>query len=406
MLTNTFRLRPKGPKSMRDGTQRTRDQRMLGHMNRALSRNPDASLNRIKGTGNRIDTHNRQPPKGPTPKGPKVLTNRNPASQARQANAINSMQMGSMANAGSMNSIGNMQASNPLMALTPQQQMQMFAMYEEQARMFNQMQQMMPNPMGFGPNAPNGMANQSPPAKSLFERTERKTRRDFGHQNGNQSYQNRGTFSKDADEFDPTSSMEVEQDQRPDPTKTMCKFNLYCTKPDCHFVHQSPAAPPDTAVDMNDECSFGAACTSRKCVGKHPSPAKRSTHQSAQQCRFYPNCMNPNCQFSHPSTPPCRNGADCNVSGCKFFHNPMVCKFNPCLNPVCPYKHEEGQKQGKFQDKVWINPVADQGGEGQTTQHVSERKFVDDEAEEELILPGKGDGASGQGGKPLEEVVT
>ena len=78
----------------------------------------------------------------------------------------------------------------------------------------------------------------------------------------------------------------------------------------------------------------------------------------------------------------------------------MLCRFNPCLNPACPYKHAEGQKRGKFDDKVW---VADEEKEN---EHVSERKFIaDDGAEEELIVPGSQTGAS-QPSSLGAEVVT
>jgi hypothetical protein len=57
-----------------------------------------------------------------------------------------------------------------------------------------------------------------------------------------------------------------------------------------------------------------------------------------------------------------------------------MCKFNPCLNPSCVYKHVDGQKRGKFEDKVWVANGA--------KEHVSERKFVDENGmEEELIKP-------------------
>ncbi len=54
------------------------------------------------------------------------------------------------------------------------------------------------------------------------------------------------------------------------------------------------------------------------------------------------------------------------------------------MNPSCIYKHEEGQRRGAFDDKVW------QAGESQEREHVSERKFVvgDEGEEEELIVPG------------------
>lgn len=55
------------------------------------------------------------------------------------------------------------------------------------------------------------------------------------------------------------------------------------------------------------------------------------------------------------------------------------------MNPSCQYQHEEGQKRGKFEDKVWV--AGQNGQEGK--EHVSERKFVDEgNAVEELIVPG------------------
>jgi len=82
--------------------------------------------------------------------------------------------------------------------------------------------------------------------------------------------------------------------------------------------------------------------------------------------------------------PMCRNGADCKLEGCKFTHIKTMCKYNPCLNALCEFKHVEGQKRGVFDDKVWMAQGNQEKG------HVSERKFVDDTAvEEELIVPGE-----------------
>lgn len=53
------------------------------------------------------------------------------------------------------------------------------------------------------------------------------------------------------------------------------------------------------------------------------------------------------------------------------------------MNPACPFKHVEGQKRGKFEDKVWV------AGE---KEHVSERKFVDEDGTEELIKPEEEEG--------------
>lgn len=62
-----------------------------------------------------------------------------------------------------------------------------------------------------------------------------------------------------------------------------------------------------------------------------------------------------------------------------------ACKFNPCMNPTCSYKHAEGQR-GSLPDKVW------------TPNHISERKFVENEdGAEELIKPeATGDGSQNQ----------
>ena len=86
----------------------------------------------------------------------------------------------------------------------------------------------------------------------------------------------------------------------------------------------------------------------------------------------------------------CRNGANCTRPDCHFTHNETACKFKPCLNPICIYKHEEGQQQAPtpsenpFGNKVWTAK-----GHG---EHVSERRFVTgDDYTEELIIPGGGD---------------
>jgi hypothetical protein len=75
-----------------------------------------------------------------------------------------------------------------------------------------------------------------------------------------------------------------------------------------------------------------------------------------------------------------------------------MCKFNPCLNPTCTFKHVEGQKRGKFEDKVWVADGA--------KEHVSERKFVEDDGTEDLIVPGTADAAMDQTPGAQPEVVT
>ncbi|KAG7006337.1 hypothetical protein G7Y79_00015g039270 [Physcia stellaris] len=396
---------PTGPKSMRNGSRNGshNSRRLIGQLSKAMDRSSDAVLHRVRpqqGT-ERINMHNRQPPKGP-----RIDQARNlrPVPNGRPA-----MPNTRIPNGGSGSAIPNM---------TPQQQMQLFAMYEEQARMMSQIfspthQQMlmpgMPQP-AINPAFRNGINQQNPAAgRSLFERVEANPQRQNGQFrrqnqiNGGSSFSsnhsNAAQASDDQQGFngDISSSMEVESSQtNPNESSpdTTCRYNLTCTKKDCPFSHQSPAAPPGTTIDVNDPCPFGAACRNRKCVGRHPSPAQKASHQSEQDCKFFPSCTNASCPFRHPTMPMCRNGADCTREGCKFTHVNITCRYNPCLNAACPYKHAEGQKRGVFDDKVW---VADGGRE---RGHVSERKFVDNEEEgEELIVPDH----QGQGS---QEIVT
>ncbi|MCJ1424223.1 hypothetical protein MMC29_002110 [Sticta canariensis] len=383
---------PTEPKSMRNGS-RNGNRRLMGQLSKAMDRSSDTVLHRIRpqqGT-ERINVHNRQPPRGP----------RNDTAR-NQRMPQNGRPMG-MPNGGMHNGVhGGLN-----MQMTPQQQMQLFAMYEEQARMMSQIfspqqQQVfmpgMPQPV-MNPMFQNGGHHLTQqPGRSLFDRVEDNPQRQNGsaiklqQQNGNVSeakIQPDATMTTEihhpSTNGDISSSMEVESSQNnttePSPD-TMCKYNLACTRKDCILAHQSPAAPPGTTIDFNDHCPFGAACRNRKCVARHPSPSQKVTHQAEQDCRFFPNCTNVSCPFRHPTMPMCRNGADCTREGCKFTHVKIMCKFNPCLNPLCPYKHVEGQKRGVFDDKVW---VADGS---QEKEHVSERKFVDDEmVEEELIVP-------------------
>ena len=373
---------PTGPKSMRN-TSRNGNKRIMGQISRAMDRSSDAVLHRVRpqqGT-ERINMHNRQPPKGPR-------NNQNQPPRTQPNGRPMGMGSGPMPNSG---------IAAPLMQMTPQQQMQLMAMYEEQARMFSQIfspqqqQNLMPGMAPPGTNAGFPNPNQQP-GRSLFERVEGAPQRQNGNFN-KRPPQNGGGFqppikhddaASNATSGDISSSMEVESSQNnpPEPSpETICKFNLKCTKQDCPYAHQSPVVPPGTTIDVNDVCPFGAACKNRKCVGRHPSPAQKVGHQSEQDCKFFPNCVNPKCPFRHPTMPMCRNGADCKREGCMFTHVRTMCKFNPCLNADCPYKHAEGQQRGKFGDKVW---TAD-GGE---KEHFSERKFIDDEmAEEELIVP-------------------
>ena len=377
--------RPTGPKSMRNPS-RNGNKRMIGQISKAMDRSSDAVLHRVRpqqGT-ERINMHNRPPPKGP-----RSDQNRIPRTQPN--GRPTGMPNGSLPNSG---------AAGPLMQMSPHQQMQLMSMYEEQARLMQQLfspqQQQMFMPVKIPVLHTGSAPSRQQPSRSLFERVEGNPQRQNGHFNKSPPF-NGGKFQIQEpsgptdipsnytnDEF--SSSMEVESSQN-NPTAsasdTICRFNLTCTKKDCPYAHQSPEAPPGTTIDVNDECPFGAACKNRKCVGRHPSPAQKISHQSEQDCRFFPHCTNPSCPFRHPTVmPPCRFGADCKKEGCNFTHVKTVCRFNPCLNPQCPFKHAEGQKRGVFGDKVWR--VAD---DSEDRGHVSERKFVDEMGEEELVVP-------------------
>ena len=339
---------------MRNGTQRGgRDKRMFGHMSKAMDRSNDNVLHRVRGN-ERINSHGRGPPTGP-----RGGMGRMPRNNARGA----SIQAG-LANMGNMGAAGP-QGQGWMMPGQQPGQIDLVSMMEQQNQMMFQLSQQLMSGGNFGPQRR---------GKSLFDRTQNphsKNNRRGQHQGASNAENSKEGVAGDGDDVD----MSGEKREAPNPEETVCKYNLHCTNKDCKFVHQSPAAPPGTAIDMSNVCTFGAACKNRKCNGRHPSPAQRMAHQSEQECKFFPNCQNPRCTFKHPSMPLCRNGADCTTADCKFTHVRTKCKFNPCLNPTCAFAHDEGQ-QGGFRDKVWT---------AESDEHVSERKFVDENAAQEHI---------------------
>lgn len=351
--------------------------RIMGQINKAMDRSNESILHRVRPASGTERVNSHAPPRGP-----RNSQNRNINIRGTASKGVGGLGMHG-------NGMTNNGPSGPMMQMTPQQQMQMMAMFEEQARM---MAQFMPGMVQPAINPAFQHGNPNSQGRSLFDRVEGPSRQNGGHnrrqQNGLTSRQNQSSDSGTQAESkaeEQSSSMEVESSQHAnnDASTTVCRFNLRCTKKDCAFAHQSPAAPEGTPIDITDECSYGAACKNKKCAARHPSPAQKVSHQAEEQCRYYPNCTNPHCPFKHPTMPLCRNGADCSTPGCAFTHIQTPCKYNPCLNRSCPFKHAEGQK-GAFSDKVW---KAD-GTESNRTEHVSERKFVDDDGkEEELIKP-------------------
>ncbi|KAB5551116.1 hypothetical protein GE09DRAFT_160683 [Coniochaeta sp. 2T2.1] len=398
---------PTGPKSMRGGNNMRggREKRMMGQINRTLNQSSDSVLHRTRGQSG----IQRGPPTGPrmgAGRQPRVANNRAAVvGHGLAAQGIPGFQAGPGAMNGRNPSMGNGWGMVP-----PQpNQFDMMAMLQEQQMMIQQMiaQQ--------GGAMPNG---QPPNGKSLFERVQQPPHNNFRGRGGarggarggqhNGHHNNGGHHNDHISQSSPkpegsTEGADVDMGSQSgqaqlSPEETMCKFNLACTNRDCKFAHQSPVAPPGITVDVKDVCSFGAACKNRKCVGRHPSPANKVAHQSEQDCKFYPNCTNPRCQFRHPAMPPCRNGGECKVPNCKFTHVKTQCRFRPCTNRFCPFSHEEGQR-GTFHDKVWVA--------GEEKEHVSERKFVDENAKEETVLPDTEMGGAAAGGVPSEssEVV-
>ncbi|KAI4139016.1 MAG: hypothetical protein LQ341_004405, partial [Variospora aurantia] len=253
-------LIPTGPKSMRS-VSRPGNKRLIGQLSKAMDRTGDAMLHRVRpqqGT-ERINMHNRQPPKGPRND---LNRNQRLPPNLRPSGAPN----GGMPNGG---------MATPLMNASPQQQMALFAMLEEQARMMSQIfspqqqsfMQGVPQP-AINPNfRPGGQVQNEQSGRSLFDRIQRPNQRQNGsfskrqHTNNanlqTPNQQSSGAGVEGAQEptnGDVTSSMEVESSQKSQfeqPSDTICKFNLKCSKTDCPYAHQSPAAPPGTTLDLS-----------------------------------------------------------------------------------------------------------------------------------------------------------
>lgn len=403
------RYSPTGPKSMRNGNglQRGRGGRMLGQMNRSMDRSADLpdNLRRIKGAAGgqsgRINAHSARD--GP-PRGPKM-----------HQNIANGVQR--MMNGGRGNHHNNMPGMNPMMQgmnanMNNQQQMQFMQMMEMQANLLAQIannqnggaqfQNGFAGPTGHagrggrgGHRGGRGGHTQEPKLKAVNGKLP-----DAALPAGPGEYNFKTKLRLDSERNADGSllsggshgdSMEVDgEDSKGGKFSTACRFDLSCTNPDCGFAHHGPATNGKTSIDLEASCSHGAACTNHSCVARHPSPAQRNAHNKTMDCKFYPNCANKSCPFRHPTAPPCRNGADCTTPGCTFGHSKIVCRYNPCLNANCAFKHEAGQKRGNFEDKVW---TAD-GGKAERFSGLEAQT----ENGEELILPGKtGEATNGNG---------
>jgi nuclear polyadenylated RNA-binding protein NAB2 len=142
----------------------------------------------------------------------------------------------------------------------------------------------------------------------------------------------------------------------------------------------------------------------------HPSPAVDGAKRKENEpCKFFPNCTNPECPYKQYSpTPhihyppnlatmltcspavsvskslsiPCKFGVNCTRPNCIFNHELQIpCRYNPCLNENCLFKHSEGQQPNK--NKVWTADANESSG-----GTLMDRKFAYDNADEEIMVGG------------------
>lgn len=369
---------PTGPRSMRNGDRggrAGRGNRMLNQLNRNLDRTQDLpdNLRRIKGAAG-VQGGGGRVTRETAPRGPKNNTN-----LARGVSRMLHGRGGGAQNGMVMPGNGGVPGG-----ADAQTQLNFMQVMEMQANIFQQMLQSMPT----GQNGPYGM--RGAPRGARGGRGSRGLTRGGRGAHTAPLHAVDGKMPDGALPSGPVANggdvMEVDGDEtttgaRSGIFSTPCRFDTACTNSSCRFAHRGPRTSPETVpvVDMTATCSYGAKCTNNTCTTRHPSPAAARAGGIPMPCKFYPNCQNANCPFTHPATRPCKNGGDCTTPGCKFGHSTIVCRYNPCLNQACPYKHEAGQRRGKFEDKVWTP--------GEKTERFA--GFKTDEGVEELIIPGQ-----------------
>ena len=145
----------------------------------------------------------------------------------------------------------------------------------------------------------------------------------------------------------------------------------------------------------------------------HPSPAVEGVkRKETEACKFFPNCTNPDCPYKQyfpcscsttdivsPTvsveqalSTPCKFGSNCARPNCIYNHEIAVpCRYHPCLNENCLFKHVEGQQPNK--NKIWKPDTKEHGS-------TMERKFAVNTVEERIIVGG---GIDEYGGPTVHE---
>lgn len=311
--------RPTGPRAMRSGSNAqppAGGRRMLSQLTRAMERRPedrpDAALHRVNRLGG--DRIGKDKYGSPGHRGGLMGGNHRPGpmNNGRFNNHRGGPMGGRMNGARGGNNMAAAAAAAagafpmpmpPGMEMSQEQQMAMFQMLQQQAQMMglpflgpNGQPVPMPNNGGRGGfnnrggmNGRGGFQHHAPGA-SLFDRIQ------------SPPDLNSTTPEPDRDSSMADSSSDVGTKSKPE--EVPCKFGTGCTKTECIFGHPTPAAPRDRGVVLyvsGERCPFGIGCKNRKCTGSHPSPAAAGGPTGGKkidaECRFWPNCTNPNCQF-------------------------------------------------------------------------------------------------------------
>ncbi|WVO16183.1 hypothetical protein L204_103853 [Cryptococcus depauperatus] len=82
----------------------------------------------------------------------------------------------------------------------------------------------------------------------------------------------------------------------------LCKFGVGCSNARCFYSHPSPVADERTGMVLSEEpCEKGKDCKDSECIKSHVSPAAVLGGQAGPSrllCK-YQNCTNPSCPFRH-----------------------------------------------------------------------------------------------------------